>query len=184
MAPYDIPPGSEYAEVIYDALNNSAYLVLMLSDFSQNSQWVKKEVNIAITNGKTVIPVKLEELELNSSMKFYLNDQQIVPVRVIEESSGEIQSVLNSVIALTGKGTKPSTTNKVNNYTAEQNKNTVVAEVNNSSQSFERIFYTNGDVYEGGIVNDMRNGKGKYTWADGDVYEGDFVDGEIKTVDF
>lgn len=103
MAPYDIPAGSEYAEVLYDTLIGCSCLVLMLTDVSQNSQWVRKEVNIAITNGKTVIPVQLEEVELNSSMKFYLIDQQIVPVHIIEEKSIEIQNILNSVISITGK---------------------------------------------------------------------------------
>lgn len=36
-------------------------------------------------------------------MKFYLNDQQIVPVHVVDDNSAEIQSVLKSVIGLTGK---------------------------------------------------------------------------------
>ena len=101
MAPYDIPAGSEYAEVLYDALVGCSCLVLMLTDVSQNSQWVKKEVNIAITNGKTVIPVKLEDVELNSSMKLYLNDQQIVPVHVVDERSENVQKVLKSVILYT-----------------------------------------------------------------------------------
>lgn len=103
MAPYDIPAGSEYAEVLYDALSECSCLVLMLTDVSQNSQWVRKEVNVAITNGKTIIPVKLEDVELNSMMKFYLNDQQIVPVHVIDDNSAEIRSVLKSVIGLTRK---------------------------------------------------------------------------------
>ena len=89
MAPYDIPAGSEYAEVLYDALSKCSCLVLMLTDVSQNSQWVRKEVNIAITSGKTIIPVKLEDIELNSMLKFYLNDQQIVPVHVIDDNSAE-----------------------------------------------------------------------------------------------
>lgn len=103
MAPYDIPAGSEYAEVLYDALSKCSCLVLMLTNVSQNSQWVRKEVNIAITNGKTIIPVKLEDIELNSMMKFYLNDQQIVPVHVIDDNSAEIQSILKSVIGLIEK---------------------------------------------------------------------------------
>lgn len=105
MAPYDIPAGSEYAEVLYDALVGCSCLVLMLTDVSQNSQWVKKEVNIAITNGKTVIPVKLEDVELNSSMKLYLNDQQIVPVHVVDERSENVQKVLKSVILYTSDNT-------------------------------------------------------------------------------
>lgn len=101
MAPYDIPAGSEYAEILYDALTGCSCLVLMLTDVSQNSQWVKKEVNIAITNGKTVVPIKLEDVELNSSMKLYLNDQQIVPVHVIDDNSYEIKKVLDAVRAYT-----------------------------------------------------------------------------------
>lgn len=67
MAPYDILAGSEYAEVLHDALSECSCLVLMLTDVSQNSQWVRKEVNVAITNGKIIIPVKLEDVEI----KFY-----------------------------------------------------------------------------------------------------------------
>ena len=102
MAPYDIPAGSEYAEVLYDALSNCSCLVLLLTDNAQNSPWVKKEVNIAISEGKTIIPVKLEDVELNRSMKLYLQDQQIVPVHILDEESEEIQKVLKSVIAQTG----------------------------------------------------------------------------------
>ena len=42
----------------------------------------------------------------------------------------------------------------------------------------ERIEFDNGDVYEGEMVNGLRHGKGKYTWANGDVYEGEYKDGK------
>jgi len=38
--------------------------------------------------------------------------------------------------------------------------------------------YDNGDVYEGDLVNDVPNGKGKYTTANGNVFECDWVDGK------
>lgn len=147
MAPYDIPAGSEYAEVLYDALTGCSCLVLMLTDISQNSQWVKKEVNIAITNGKTVIPVKLEDVELNSSMKLYLNDQQIVPVHVIEEASDEIQKVLNSVISLTGE-TKTETINEETLSTSRTNVNSIPKKIELTVWS-----PVNTDVY----LNDKRH---------------------------
>lgn len=106
MAPYDIPAGCEYAEVLFDSLMGCSCLVLMLTEDSQSSVWVKKEVNIAISNGKAVIPLKLEDIELNSSMKLYLNDKQIVPVHTIDEKTPEIQKVLSSVIAHTGTNKK------------------------------------------------------------------------------
>ncbi|MBR5272519.1 MAG: TIR domain-containing protein [Clostridia bacterium] len=100
MAPYDILPGAEYADVLNDALEGCSCLVLMLTDSAQNSPWVKKEVNLAISYKKAIIPVKLEDIELNSTMKLYLNDRQIIPVKVIDERFDEIQKLLGCVISL------------------------------------------------------------------------------------
>ena len=185
MAPYDIPVGSEYAEVLYDALIGCSCLLLLLTDDSQNSQWVKKEVNIAITNSKTLIPVKLEEVELNRSMKLYLNDRQIIPVYSLDENSEAVSNVLETVIAITGrkKATQgPPVVQAAS--TAQWVRKTYfdgVYEgdmVNGKRTGKGKFTWANGDVYEGDFVEDKRTGKGKYTWADGDVYEGDFVEGE------
>ena len=102
MAPYDIPAGYEYAGIIADALSGCSCLILMLSKESQDSPWVNKEVNIAISSRKTVIPVQIEDVELNSSMRLYINDRQIMPIKVIDEESPEIQKLLRSVLAHTG----------------------------------------------------------------------------------
>ena len=98
-----IPAGAEYAEVLTDALDGCACLVLLLSKDSQESHWVKKEVNLAISGNKTVIPIQLEEVELNRTMRLYINDQQIVPVKDIDKDVENIDKVLARVIALTGQ---------------------------------------------------------------------------------
>lgn len=41
----------------------------------------------------------------------------------------------------------------------------------------DRIEFDNGDIYEGEMVNGLRHGKGKYTWANGDFYEGEWAKG-------
>lgn len=110
MAPYDIPAGCEYAEVIGDALAGCACLVLILTEKAQTSVWVKKEINLAVSDGKTVIPIKLEDIVLNSSMRLYLNDQQIVSVHELCESSPEMQKVLLAVRACTGTAAEPTKT--------------------------------------------------------------------------
>ena len=43
--------------------------------------------------------------------------------------------------------------------------------------TIDRIEFDNGDVYEGEMVNGLRHGKGKYTWANGDFYEGEWAKG-------
>ena len=39
--------------------------------------------------------------------------------------------------------------------------------------------YSNGNVYEGLVVNGKAEGKGKFTWTNGDRYEGDFSNNEM-----
>ena len=102
MAPYDIPAGCEYAEVICDALSGCSCLVLILTAKAQASVWVKKEINLAVSDGKTIIPIKLEDIALNSSMRLYLNDQQIISVNEVDGNSVEMQKVLMAVRACMG----------------------------------------------------------------------------------
>lgn len=74
-APRDIPPGMEYAEAIDLAINNSKFFIILVSDLSQKSHWCRSEVNLAVAYGKIIIPVRIEDVELNGAMKLYLNDR-------------------------------------------------------------------------------------------------------------
>ena len=98
MAPYDIPVGSKYAQMISQALKGCSCLVLMLSEDSQNSIWVAKEVERAIHYKKAILPIQLEDLVLNDEFELYISTDQIVPVRRIEESSEALQKVLHSIL--------------------------------------------------------------------------------------
>ena len=39
--------------------------------------------------------------------------------------------------------------------------------------------YKNGSKYEGEKLNDMKNGQGKFFYADGGIYEGKWKDNEM-----
>lgn len=97
MAPYDIPAGSKYAEVINDALEKCSCLVLLLTNASQESQFVEREVERAITYNKTIIPVQLENVSLNSGFRFYIGNSQIIAVPSIDEQTDEIQKVMSGI---------------------------------------------------------------------------------------
>lgn len=97
MAPYDIPAGSRYAYVINDALENCSGLVLLLTKASQESQFVEREIERAITYKKPIIPVQLEDLELNSGFKFYIGNSQIIAVPEIRKDSAEFMRVLSGI---------------------------------------------------------------------------------------
>ena len=101
MAPNDIPAGSKYAGVINRAVKECACLVLILSNDSQNSVWVGKEVERAINHKKSIITIQIEDVILNDEFEFYISSDQIVAVQKIDKDSKEIKKVLASVKALT-----------------------------------------------------------------------------------
>lgn len=76
MAPGDIPAGYKYAQVINRAVKECSCFILMLSDNSQNSVWVAKEVERAINYHKPIIPVQLEDLVLNDEFELYISADQ------------------------------------------------------------------------------------------------------------
>ncbi len=39
---------------------------------------------------------------------------------------------------------------------------------------YRRVIYSNGDLYEGGVKQGLRHGKGVYRTKEGDVYEGGY----------
>ncbi len=101
MAPNDIPVGSKYALVINRALKNCSCLVLLLTSDAQNSRWVAKEVERAINYGKVIIPIKLDDIELNDEFDFYLSTDQIIAVQKIDDNTEETKQILDSVKAHT-----------------------------------------------------------------------------------
>ena len=64
MAPACIPGGSSYAVEIPQAIRECKVFVLILSEKSQLSKWVPRELDQAINAGKTVMPFMLENCSL------------------------------------------------------------------------------------------------------------------------
>ena len=93
MAPHSIPVGSSYANEIPIAIKNCGMFLLMVSNSSQKSLWVQKEISLALSYGKTVLPFMLEDCELTESFNFFLTDVQ-------RYNAFESQSeILNQLIA-------------------------------------------------------------------------------------
>ena len=76
MAPSCIPGGSSYAVEIPQAIRQAKVFVLILSSKAQSSQWVSREVDLAINEGKIVLPFMLENCALKDDFNFYLTNVQ------------------------------------------------------------------------------------------------------------
>jgi len=78
VAPRDVPPGMEYGEAIIHGIAQSRALVLILSDQSNESQFVRKEVERAVSKTKPVLPVRIREVKPSGSLEFFISSSQWV----------------------------------------------------------------------------------------------------------
>lgn len=100
MAPDDIPGGSEYGAVINRAIKNSSGMILLLSEMAQKSLHIMREFDLASNRGKTIIPVHIDDSELNDSFEYRLLTIQIVEVNEINRLDKGIIKLLAAAKAL------------------------------------------------------------------------------------
>ena len=73
IAPRDILQGFDYGDVIEKAIRSCKLFVLVYSKTAAVSPWVKGEVNIAFTEGKTILPYRIDETLLEGGLRVMLN---------------------------------------------------------------------------------------------------------------
>jgi hypothetical protein len=78
VAPRDVSPGMEYGEAIIDAIGRVRALVLVLSDHSNESTFVRKEVERAVSKTKPILPVRIREVKPAGALEFYISSAQWV----------------------------------------------------------------------------------------------------------
>lgn len=73
IAPRDIPPGKNYGDLIDNAIVSSKVFLLVYSSDSLDSQWCNGELNVAFSEGKTIVPYRIEPAPLKGAMRVILS---------------------------------------------------------------------------------------------------------------
>jgi formylglycine-generating enzyme required for sulfatase activity len=100
IAPRDVRPGYDYDEEIIDAIDAVEAMVLILSAHSNASIHVKHEVEYAVSHGKAVFPVRIQEvlpskkLVLHISTKHWLDAWKPPLEAKIEQLAAAIKGLL------------------------------------------------------------------------------------------
>ncbi len=68
----DASPGIDYASSIVHAIKTATVFIMVLSKHSTISPHVLNEVNSAVNAGVTIIPFRVDDIELNDSMEYYI----------------------------------------------------------------------------------------------------------------
>ena len=104
MAPKSIPAGSDYGSEIPAAIRTCDVFVLQLSQASQQSQWVNKELDRALHHNKVVIPFHIDNSDIIESFDFRLSNVQ--RLEAFEKISDAYKELIDRLKAIE-QGKKP-----------------------------------------------------------------------------
>jgi hypothetical protein len=76
IAPRDVRAGREYANEIITGIERSRCLVLVLSVAANESQFVGREVERAVTKGRPVVPVRIEPVLPSPGLELFVSATQ------------------------------------------------------------------------------------------------------------
>ena len=96
IAPRDIPYGNDWAGEITNAIEASELFVFILSENSNSSRQCPKELTIADNIGLPVICVKIDDVEMNATLKYHLSMNQII-VMDVSTITAQLVSVVNVI---------------------------------------------------------------------------------------
>ena len=96
MAPQCIQGGSDYTRSIPDAISNCDAFIVVCSENSQNSYWVKSEIIEAITCHRAIIPFIIDDFPMTKEFNFLLSPFQRIPEYQHKENAYPM--LLNAVL--------------------------------------------------------------------------------------
>lgn len=100
MAPNSIPAGGNYADIIPDAIKRCEVFLLLLSQNSQESIWVPRELDIAINSNRAIIPFQIDNACITNAFSLYLaNCQRIMADDDLEEAYWELRESIYDILS-------------------------------------------------------------------------------------
>jgi hypothetical protein len=75
IAPRDILPGSNYAEELIKAIDDSKLFVLIFSKDSNQSQHVLRECERAVSHGIPIVPFRIEDVLPGAALQYFIGPQ-------------------------------------------------------------------------------------------------------------
>ncbi len=97
MAPYNIPKGSAYRDVIDCALKNCSVFLPLLSEDYQKSVYASMEIERAAAYRKTIIPIKIGNNISSDALGFFMNSDHITAITDPNQNPAALQSVIAKI---------------------------------------------------------------------------------------
>ena len=158
MAPDSIPEGSNYSKEVPMIIYDVKTFLFILSENSQKSPWVTREIEAARNCNLTIIAYEIENTKLNNNLSFYVSEENIIKAYNEEDALDLLLKKIEEAI-ITKSESKVENTKKVN-----------------SRDGKGKMTFSDGRIYEGDGKDREINGFGVMKYPDGVIYEGDWLD--------
>lgn len=137
IAPRDLKTGSNYAEEISNQISNAKIDLVISSESSNKSVYVKQEMEMAFRQQKMIIAFKIDESLPGGDFQFLLNNSQWI--EAYSDFSGHFQELLDAVTRhlatlQSGNENEESNTNERGN---EMSQNKIKTKSHNVDPPFE-----------------------------------------------
>ena len=73
MAPRDIVPGKGWGEAIIEGIGKSWVMVVVFSEAANQSTYVLREVERAVSRGMPIIPIRIEDVAPSAELELFLS---------------------------------------------------------------------------------------------------------------
>lgn len=101
MAPRNIPPGTDYGDVIDEAIKSCKVVVIVYSEKAASSPWVTGELNVAFEEQKIIIPFRLDKTPLKGQTRVMLNQRHWIDA--YPDYQTKFNDLVKAVALATGK---------------------------------------------------------------------------------
>jgi hypothetical protein len=76
IAPRNIPPGASYPDAIMRGIDGSMVLVAVVSDSSNLSPQVHREIERVLNRNRLIIPIRVQDVAVTGAMEYLLSTCQ------------------------------------------------------------------------------------------------------------
>lgn len=100
MAPRDIRAAANYQEEIIEAIKTAKVMVVILSSAANDSPFVPKEVERAVTNRVSVLPFRVEDVPPGKSLELFISSAQWLDAitRPMEEHYARLAGSISQIL--------------------------------------------------------------------------------------
>jgi len=102
IAPRDITPGTKFAAAIIHAIDTTQLVVIVFSQHSDNSPYVRTEIERAFDHEKVIIPFRIENIEPSDEMQFFIGNRHW-----LDAMTPPLEGHINRLSRIVQKNLKP-----------------------------------------------------------------------------